>query len=196
MSQQPSRPFRNLLLQLPSSMNQLHKFHSVLYCGQAHGKNCNICQKGCGQPSNPHVVDGKRGDRDPSKPYKRDTDQAHDPEDSFGFVRPSETLVPRPQVSPRRILLTPSFNNGVRSLTRDSVAEQVCPPEGRRYHSLTEMCSIFVKNFKPPGDMKQMVSSLRKAIVVVTCSDPRLNPHQILGIDQSLSMSLFDQVYE
>jgi len=38
----------------------------------------------------------------------------------------------------------------------------------------------------------QMASTMKASgagVVVVSCSDPRLNPYQILGIDQTLSTS-------
>lgn len=50
----------------------------------------------------------------------------------------------------------------------------------------------FAAGYKAPVGLKQMASKMmqsRAGIVVLSCSDPRLNPYQILGLDSTLSKS-------
>ena len=52
------------------------------------------------------------------------------------------------------------------------------------------MHSKFAETYKAPAGLMQMANQMRGSgagVVVVSCSDPRLNPYQILGIDQTLS---------
>jgi hypothetical protein len=46
------------------------------------------------------------------------------------------------------------------------------------------------QKYTPPPGLMQMVTGMRtsgQGVVVLSCSDPRLNPYQILGIDATLS---------
>jgi hypothetical protein len=50
--------------------------------------------------------------------------------------------------------------------------------------------SKFATAYQSPPGLLQMVSAMRTSgagVVVLSCSDPRLNPYQILGIDPTLS---------
>lgn len=58
-------------------------------------------------------------------------------------------------------------------------------------YSLTP-CSKFSQEYNAPPGLMQMVSAMKASgagAVVLSCSDPRLNPYQILGIDSTLSKS-------
>ena len=48
----------------------------------------------------------------------------------------------------------------------------------------------FAQKYQAPPNLMKMVAGMRtsgQGVVVLSCSDPRLNPYQILGIDQTLS---------
>ncbi|KAK0860464.1 hypothetical protein LTR02_009857 [Friedmanniomyces endolithicus] len=51
----------------------------------------------------------------------------------------------------------------------------------------------FAQAYKAPPGLMQMASTMKASgagVVVVSCSDPRLNPYQILGIDQTLKATM------
>jgi carbonic anhydrase len=51
-------------------------------------------------------------------------------------------------------------------------------------------CSKFATSYQSPPPLLQMAAKLRgsgEGVVVLSCSDPRLNPYQVLGIDPTLS---------
>ncbi|KAK5464768.1 hypothetical protein LTS15_001331 [Exophiala xenobiotica] len=62
--------------------------------------------------------------------------------------------------------------------------------------SLAEMLarnSKFAQTYQAPPDLKQMSGVMRASgagVVVLSCSDPRLNPYQILGIDSTLKATM------
>lgn len=54
--------------------------------------------------------------------------------------------------------------------------------------------SLFAQKYQSPPPLMEMVKGMRASgagVVVLSCSDPRLNPYQILGIDPTLSMNYF-----
>ena len=56
----------------------------------------------------------------------------------------------------------------------------------------------FAKQYQAPPGLMQMANAMRGSgagVVVLSCSDPRLNPYQILGIDQTLSMLFHARVW-
>ncbi|KPI36759.1 uncharacterized protein AB675_11751 [Cyphellophora attinorum] len=51
----------------------------------------------------------------------------------------------------------------------------------------------FAKTYTAPVGLKTMASGMRSSragVVVLSCSDPRLNPYQILGIDSTLKATM------
>lgn len=53
--------------------------------------------------------------------------------------------------------------------------------------------SKFAAKYEAPVPLQKMATSMRASragVVVLSCSDPRLNPYQILGIDPTLSMDM------
>lgn len=51
---------------------------------------------------------------------------------------------------------------------------------------------LFAEKYQAPVSLLQMATGMRASragLVVLSCSDPRLNPYQILGIDATLSKS-------
>ncbi|KAK5118536.1 hypothetical protein LTR85_008001 [Meristemomyces frigidus] len=49
--------------------------------------------------------------------------------------------------------------------------------------------STFAQTYHAPPGLMQMASTMRASgagVVVLSCSDPRLNPYQVLGLDQTL----------
>lgn len=59
---------------------------------------------------------------------------------------------------------------------------------------LLTLCSKLISNYKAPPKLLQMIKGMRASragVVVLSCSDPRLNPYQILGLDETLSTSDF-----
>ncbi|EPE31225.1 beta-carbonic anhydrase, cab [Glarea lozoyensis ATCC 20868] len=53
--------------------------------------------------------------------------------------------------------------------------------------------SKFASSYQSPPALLQMVSTMRATgagVVVLSCSDPRLNPYQILGIDATLKATM------
>ncbi|KAL6253142.1 hypothetical protein RBB50_000863 [Rhinocladiella similis] len=61
---------------------------------------------------------------------------------------------------------------------------------------LTEMLarnSKFAQTYQAPPGLKQMATKIRASgagVVVLSCSDPRLNPYQILGLDSTLPATM------
>lgn len=54
-------------------------------------------------------------------------------------------------------------------------------------------CSKFAQTYRTPPGLQQMAVANRasgQGVVVISCSDPRLNPYEILGIDATLSKLL------
>ena len=50
-------------------------------------------------------------------------------------------------------------------------------------------CSKYAATYQAPPGLMQMANTMRNSgagVVVVSCSDPRLNPYHILGIDANL----------
>ncbi|TVY24492.1 Uncharacterized protein LHYA1_G007078 [Lachnellula hyalina] len=53
--------------------------------------------------------------------------------------------------------------------------------------------SKFAATYKSPPGLLQMATALRasgKGVVVISCSDPRLNPYEILGIEATLKATM------
>ncbi|KAF2498717.1 carbonic anhydrase [Lophium mytilinum] len=53
--------------------------------------------------------------------------------------------------------------------------------------------SKFAQSYQAPPGLVQMASTMRSTgagVVVISCSDPRLNPYQILGIDPTLKATM------
>ncbi|RFU27146.1 hypothetical protein B7463_g9192, partial [Scytalidium lignicola] len=53
--------------------------------------------------------------------------------------------------------------------------------------------SKFSRSYQSPPSLVPMASAMRASgagVVVLSCSDPRLNPYQILGIDQTLKATM------
>jgi hypothetical protein len=78
-----------------------------------------------------------------------------------------------------------------RSARRNAFAQQVSerPVCGRR-SSLLTLHRALSKSYTAPVGLMTMADGMRKSragVVVLSCSDPRLNPYQILGIDATLS---------
>ncbi|TVY54111.1 Uncharacterized protein LCER1_G007010 [Lachnellula cervina] len=51
----------------------------------------------------------------------------------------------------------------------------------------------FATTYQSPPGLVQMATALRasgKGVVVISCSDPRLNPYEVLGIDASLKATM------
>ncbi|KAJ5831918.1 hypothetical protein N7474_000229 [Penicillium riverlandense] len=49
--------------------------------------------------------------------------------------------------------------------------------------------SKFTQNFKAPPDLMTMAAAVRNSgsgVIILSCSDPRLNPYQIFGVDPSI----------
>lgn len=65
---------------------------------------------------------------------------------------------------------------------------------------LVEMLSrnkIFAQNYHSPPLLLDMIKGMRATgagVVVLSCSDPRLNPYQVLGLDSTLSKYLISFV--
>ena len=82
--------------------------------------------------------------------------------------------------------------NGYRTSRRDAGSQQVyyiVHTTKDRERWLTPH-SKFAQTYESPPGLKQMVSTMRVSgagVVVLSCSDPRLNSYQILGIDPTLS---------
>lgn len=63
---------------------------------------------------------------------------------------------------------------------------------------LTVFNRLFAENYQSPVGLLKMATGMRTSragVVVLSCSDPRLNPYQILGIDSTLSKSSSEALY-
>jgi hypothetical protein len=70
------------------------------------------------------------------------------------------------------------------------MSREACTRQLSQGRSLTRVASKFAQTHQAPPDLKQMSGVMRASgagVVVLSCSDPRLNPYQILGIDSTLS---------
>jgi Ni,Fe-hydrogenase I large subunit len=58
------------------------------------------------------------------------------------------------------------------------------------HNKYSHQFSKFAQTYQAPPGLMQMATAMRgtgAGVVVLSCSDPRLNPYQILGIDPTLS---------
>lgn len=58
--------------------------------------------------------------------------------------------------------------------------------------------AVYAATYEQPVPLMKMASVLRASragVIVISCSDPRLNPYQILGIDAELRKCLLITAY-
>jgi carbonic anhydrase len=57
---------------------------------------------------------------------------------------------------------------------------------------------LFAQKYQSPPPLLDMIKGMRASgagVIVLSCSDPRLNPYQILGIDPTLSKNPIAKIH-